>query len=166
MTLAYRNYSVEKQFFAKRLYMISKKLKYALKAMEELTLAYGKGQVLTQEIATNRSVPKKFLERILIDLRNGGLVKSKRGKDGGYQLARPPVEITIGEIMRIIDGPIALSTCVSATAFAECLECADRSACKTRAVLHLIREETSLILDSMNFVSYMSLQPVIPISET
>lgn len=86
---------------------LSKKGEYALRALMDLALHYGNGVEPSQEIAENGGIPKSFLEQILITLKHGGILESRRGAEGGYQLKRPPEEITLGEVIRLIDGPLA-----------------------------------------------------------
>ena len=93
--------------------MISKKAKYALKALKVLAEQYGKGPVLISYIAEKEKIPKKFLEAILLDLRNNGVLQSQKGKGGGYLLRVPPGEVNFSKVLRIIDGPIAPALCVS-----------------------------------------------------
>jgi Rrf2 family protein len=128
--------------------MLSKKAKYALKGMVILAQRYGHGPVLISEIAACDNMPRKFLELILLELKNHGLLQSKKGKGGGYFLAKPPAMITAGQIVRIIDGPIAPLPCVSRTAYMKCEECADERTCAIRLVMKDVREATANILDS------------------
>ncbi len=86
---------------------LSKKGEYALRALMDLAFHYGNGVEPSQEIAENGQIPKSFLEQILITLKNAGILESRRGIEGGYQLKRPPEEITLGEVIRLIDGPLA-----------------------------------------------------------
>src|SRR5271168_5224192 len=109
--------------------MLSKKSKYALKAMMVLAKEYGQGPILISDIAEREGVPRKFLELILLELKNQGLLQSKKGKGGGYALARHPQLIPVGEILRAVDGPIGLLPCVSKTAYARCDECRDERTC-------------------------------------
>jgi Rrf2 family protein len=113
-----------------------------------LAQRHGQGPVLISEIAASDRIPRKFLELILLELKNHGLLQSKKGKGGGYFLAKPPGLITAGQIVRIIDGPIAPLPCVSRTAYMRCEECADERTCAIRLVMSDIREATAKILDS------------------
>lgn len=128
--------------------MLSHKAKYALKAMSVLAEHYGQGPILIAEIAGPERLPRKFLEMILLELRNQGLLHSKKGKGGGYALAKPPDMITVGQVVRIIDGPIAPLPCVSRTAYHRCDECVDERTCGIRMVMKDVREATAKILDS------------------
>ena len=128
--------------------MLSKKAKYALKAMVALAHQHGEGPILISELADHDHMPRKFLELILLELKNHGLLQSKKGKGGGYFLAKPPNAITVGQIVRIVDGPIAPLPCVSRTAYMRCDECIDERVCPIRLVMKDVREATAGILDS------------------
>lgn len=129
--------------------MLSKKAKYALKGALVLAQKYGQGPVLISDIAATENMPRKFLELILLELKNHGLLQSKKGKGGGYFLAKPPSAITVGQIVRMIDGPIAPLPCVSRTAYMRCEECSDERTCAIRLVMKDVREATAKILDSV-----------------
>jgi len=101
-------------------------------------------------------MPRKFLELILLELKNHGLLQSKKGKGGGYFLAKPPNAITVGQIVRIVDGPIAPLPCVSRTAYMKCEECADERTCPIRLVMKDVREATANILDSSTLADMIS----------
>jgi len=128
--------------------MLSKKTKYALKAMMVLAKEYGQGPVLISEIARREVVPQKFLELILLELKNQGILQSKKGKGGGYFLGRPPQQISIGHVIRVLDGPLAPLPCVSRTAYMRCSECRDERTCGIRMVMKEVRDATAKILDS------------------
>jgi Rrf2 family protein len=128
--------------------MLSHKSKYALKAMIVLAKEYGQGPVLIADIARREAIPQKFLELILLELRNRGVLQSKKGKGGGYYLGRPPRKITLGEVIRDIDGPLAPIACVSQTAYARCEDCRDEHLCGIRMVMKDVRDATARILDS------------------
>jgi Rrf2 family protein len=117
--------------------MITQKMKYALKAL--LTLADevdgGKPQPLTiEEIARRSGTPKRFLEHILLEVRNAGVIASIRGRSGGYVLIKKPQEISIPELLRTIDGPIAPLPCLSRRAYQRCEDCADEATCRIRRI--------------------------------
>jgi Rrf2 family protein len=128
--------------------MLSKKAKYALKALLVMAEEYGKGPMLISEIAGRDGIPRKFLELILLELKNQGILQSKKGKGGGYALNRPAGSIMIGHIVRLIDGPLAPLPCVSKTAYRKCDECRDERTCGIRIVMREVREATARILDS------------------
>ncbi len=127
--------------------MISKKTKYGLKAVIYLAKNYEAGSILINEIAKKENIPQKFLEAILLELRKKGLLASKKGKGGGYSLGKSPRYITLGEIIRVLDGPLAPVSCVSETAYARCEECKTEELCEIRAVMKEVRDAMSNILD-------------------
>ena len=107
----------------------------------------GSKPVPMNRIAAEANVPRKFLELILADLREAGFLLSTRGKMGGYRLARTPHLISLGEIIRVIEGPLALVPCVSRTAYRACLDCRDEASCAIRHAMARVRDETARILD-------------------
>lgn len=109
--------------------MISKKAKYALKALKVLTQYEGQGPVLISRIAEEENIPKKFLEAILLELRNHGILFSRKGKGGGYKLRVSPDKISFAQVIRIIDGPIAPTSCVSLHFYVKCDDCIDEVPC-------------------------------------
>lgn len=133
--------------------MLSQKAKYALKAM--LALAEQKNGELLQaaDIAEHQNVPRKFLELILLELRKQGLIHSHRGKHGGYALAKPADTITFGQIVRIMDGPLAPIPCASLTGYRRCVDCQDEKACAIRKAMREVRDAAAGILDGMTLES-------------
>jgi Rrf2 family protein len=128
--------------------IISKKTKYCLRALYHLSRDYGHGPTLVSTIAREEAIPKKFLEQILLSLKMNGIVDSKPGRGGGYQLSRPPEDITVGSVIRTIEGPLAPLPCASETAYRPCEECVDASICGTRLIMRRVRDATANILDS------------------
>ncbi len=128
--------------------MLSKKSKYALKALIVLAKEYGQGPVLISDIARREAIPPKFLELILLELKNQGILQSKKGKGGGYFLGREPRLISVGHVVRVLDGPIAPLPCVSKTAYMRCRECRDEKSCGIRMVMKEVRDATAKIMDS------------------
>lgn len=126
--------------------MISKKTKYAIHALVHLARKYGKGPVLIREISAEEKIPQKFLESILLDLRNAGILGSKKGAGGGYFLHRDPDDVNLAEVMRLFDGPIALLPCVTYRYYERCEECIDESTCGIRSVFFEVRKATVRIL--------------------
>jgi Rrf2 family protein len=126
---------------------ISKKTKYGLQALVALSRRYGEGTVLIASLAKEEAIPLKFLELILLELRNSGVVESKKGRHGGYQLSRPPAEITVGAVIRKMEGPLAPLPCASESAFRPCDECKDVEQCGTRIVMRKVRDAVAEILD-------------------
>lgn len=127
--------------------MISKKAKYALKALKVLANNFEKGPTLIAHIAESETIPKKFLESILLELRNHGILQSLKGKGGGYYLRIPPNEITFAKIIRIIDGPIAPTLCVSLHFYGKCDDCKSEEECKLRSVLEKWRDANLSVLE-------------------
>lgn len=101
------------------------------------------------ELAEREAIPRKFLEAILLDLNRHGLVQSKKGKGGGYFLRRPPSEVTFGDAVRALEGPLALVPCVSQTAYQRCADCLDEETCGVRLAMREVRDATARILDNM-----------------
>ncbi len=126
---------------------LSRKGRYALRALYALAADDARGPVLIADLAEREKIPRKFLEAILLELKNAGVLKSKKGKGGGYSLARPPEKITMGEVIRIIDGPLAPIPCASERAFVKCEECVDETTCGTRQVMQKVRNAIAAILD-------------------
>jgi Rrf2 family protein len=128
--------------------MLSARGKYGLKAMIALAEGEGSGGIQGATIAETQQIPKKFLDTILLELKNNGLVHSKKGKGGGYSLARPAARISVGQIIRILDGPLAAIACASHTAYRTCSDCPDESVCRIRWVMAQVRDATAEILDN------------------
>lgn len=126
--------------------MLSQKARYGLRALVELARANG-SQVTSGELALRADAPRKFLEAILLELARNKVVISRRGKFGGYVLARPAAEISFAEVIRIIDGPLALAPCVSRLSFRKCDDCPDLATCSLREALLLARDATSDVLE-------------------
>ncbi len=130
--------------------MLSRKTKYGLKAL--LTLAEDRSgfPVGIAAVAERDAIPRKFLEAILLELKRHGLVDSKKGKGGGYVLRRRPEDITFGDVMRALEGPLAAVPCVSQTAYSRCTECVDEPSCGVRLAMKEVRDATARILDRMS----------------
>lgn len=127
--------------------MLSKKAKYSIRALLYLGRHRGEGPVQIRDIAENEKIPRKFLETILLDLKNVGILQSKMGKGGGYFLERAPDTIPIGRIIRMTEGPLAPVSCVSQTAYAPCAECENEKTCVIRFVMKQVRDAKARILD-------------------
>ncbi|PPD42151.1 MAG: transcriptional regulator [Methylocystis sp.] len=128
--------------------MLTKKAKYGLKAMAYLAGVQHGQTALVADIATNNQIPKKFLDAILSELRNAGYVHSKKGKGGGYMLARPPAEISVGNLVRTLDGPLAPIQCASRRLYRRCEDCVDETHCAVRLVMMEARDAISRVLDN------------------
>ena len=130
--------------------MLTRKSKYGLKALLMLAEAPDRGPVPISELAEAQRIPAKFLEAILLDLKRHGFLQSKKGKGGGYRLSRRPTDITVGQVIRALEGPLALVPCVSQTAYMPCAECIDEETCRVRWAMKEVRDATAAILDNMS----------------
>lgn len=138
--------------------MITQKMKYALKALLALADEAAKPvpEALTIEVIAKRSgTPKRFLEHILLEVRNAGIIASTRGRSGGYQLIKPPAEVSISELLRLIDGPIAPLPCLSRRAYQRCEDCADEETCRIRKVFADIFWSYLVIIDSLTLADML-----------
>ncbi|GAB4012214.1 Rrf2 family transcriptional regulator [Spirosoma migulaei] len=120
--------------------MISKKAKYAIKALKVLAEEFGNGPMLIATISAQENIPKKFLESILLELRNHGLLQSQKGKGGGYSLRLEPERINLAQVIRVIDGPIAPTPCVSLNFYVRCDDCEDEETCSIRPIMLRVRD--------------------------
>ena len=128
--------------------MISKKSKYALKALVHLARKADKGPVLISAIAEAEHIPQKFLETILLDLKNAGMLASKKGKGGGYYLRMDAEKINIAQVLRLFDGAIALLPCVTFRFYERCDECEDEATCSIREAFQQVRNESVRIFEN------------------
>lgn len=126
--------------------MLSKKCKYAIHALVHLAKKYQQGPVHIQDIAEQEKIPKKFLEAILLELRKAKILQSKKGKGGGYYLQKKPEDVNMIEIIRLMDGAIAMLPCVSLNYYEPCEECRDEESCSIRLAFIGVRDETLRIL--------------------
>lgn len=129
--------------------MISKKTVYAFKALIHLAGQPSGQPVLIADLAREENIPKKFLEFILLSLRKGGLLQSRVGKHGGYTLALPPNKISIGSVVRILEGDIAPVQCLSTTNYARCDECQDEVTCGIRLTFADVNTALSTVMDTL-----------------
>lgn len=127
--------------------MLTKKGKYGLKAMIHLATSEQETLVSVGEIATKHQIPRKFLDNILTELRNAGFVNSRKGKGGGFCLARPANEIHIGNIIRVLDGALAPISCASKTDYRPCDDC-NEEFCEVRHLMLDVREAIADVLDN------------------
>lgn len=132
---------------------LSKRAQYSLRALYALARNYQKGPRLIADLAEEEAIPKKFLEQILLMLKSRGLVESKKGRGGGYALSRPPEEITLGSVIRLVEGPLAPIPCASESAFRKCAECTDVATCGTRMVMREVRNAIANVLDKTTLAS-------------
>ena len=126
--------------------MLTKKGKYGLKALVHLSQMPEGQLAFVNDIARSNNIPKKFLDAILGELRNAGFVQSRKGKLGGYMLARPPVNIQIGHVVRVLDGPLAPFPCASRTRYERCEDC-DVETCQVRHIMLDVRNAIAEVLD-------------------
>ena len=128
--------------------MLTKKGKYGLKAMVHLAGRPVGEATLVNDIANANEIPKKFLDTILGELRNAGFVFSKKGKGGGYTLARPAHDIKVGHIVRVLDGPLAPIACASKNSYRRCDDCPDEKNCCVRLIMVEARNAITTVLDN------------------
>jgi Rrf2 family protein len=122
--------------------LISKKSKYGLNALVHLAKKWGQGPVLINTIAEEENIPQKFLETILLELKNAGILGSKKGKGGGYYLLKAPAEVNMAQVLRLFDGAIALLPCVTFRYYERCEECKDEETCPIREAFKKVRDES------------------------
>lgn len=134
---------------AKDAAVLSQKTRYAIRAMQHLADHYGEGPVQLAEICDKQKIPASFLTVILSELGRFGIVDSQRGKDGGYWLAIAPVDITYGDLIRVMRGSLALVPCASRFAHEKCKNCLEEGDCRTRALMLQVRDRTAELLDSV-----------------
>jgi Rrf2 family cysteine metabolism transcriptional repressor len=136
----------------------SKKSEYALRALIELTAQYGQPYLQRHEIAKRQQIPIEFLEQILLTLKNAGLLGSRRGVTGGYSLIKPPQDITLGQVIRILDGPLAPIGCVSKTAYQKCSDCpyTEKKSCPIQNAMLGVRNAIADILDNYKLSDFAS----------
>jgi Rrf2 family protein len=133
--------------------MLSKKTQYAFKALIYLSEHAEDGPVLISEISKKKSIPLKFLENILLELRKAGVLESKKGKGGGYYFATDPKTVTLAKIMRLLDGPIALLPCVSLNFYEKCKDC-DEKICGLNHMMIQVRDATLKLLESKTLADH------------
>jgi Rrf2 family protein len=139
--------------------MLSQKTRYAIRAMQHLADHYGEGPVQQAEIARAQNIPANFLTTIQTELGRFGIVDSQRGKDGGYWLALPPIDITYGDLIRVMRGSLALVPCASRFAHEKCANCVEEGECRTRSLMLQVRDRTADLLDSVRLSDPIELEP-------
>jgi Rrf2 family protein len=127
--------------------MISQKTRYALRALLHLAESDHEKPVQLATIAQSQAIPRKYLELIMLELKKAGMVQSVRGPGGGYTLATPAEKISFGDVVRHLEGPIALVPCASVHFYSNCGDCTDERTCAIRRVMALVRESSATILD-------------------
>ncbi len=140
--------------------MLSQKTRYTIRAMQHLADHFGEGFVPLQDIVAAQKIPAKFLTVILSEFSRAGLILTQRGKDGGYALALPPVDIRYGDIVRLTRGSLALVPCASRYAHERCKNCVEEADCRLRSLMLKVRDETATILDNLTLADPIALEPV------
>jgi Rrf2 family protein len=137
--------------------MLTAKGKYSLKALAHLATLAPEATTQAVDIAKANNIPKKFLDAILGELRNAGIVHSRKGPGGGYRLARAPSKIKIGHVIRTIDGPLAPIACASRTAYQPCQDCNDIKTCTVRLMMTRVRDAMSDVLDRVSLADMVAM---------
>jgi Rrf2 family protein len=140
--------------------MLSQKTRYTIRAFQHLADHWGKGQVQLADIAEAQNIPPKFLTVILSEMSREGLLISQRGRDGGYQLALPPVDISYGDLVRLTRGSLALVPCAARNAHESCKNCLPEADCRMRSLMLMVRDETAAILDRITLADPIEMQPL------
>lgn len=138
--------------------MISQKAKYALRALVSLARIERGQTMMIGDISKEQAIPKKFLEQILLELKRAGYVGSRRGRAGGYELLKAADQIMFGEVLRLIDGPIAPLPCLSKIAYRKCADCRDETSCEIRHVFERVTLATRAVLDSTTLADSLRLE--------
>lgn len=139
--------------------MLSQKTRYTIRALQHLTDTFGQGPVRLDAIAEAQNIPRKFLTVILSELAREGIVASHRGREGGYELALPPVDIRYGDIIRLTRGSLALTPCASRNAHETCNNCLPEAECRLRGLMLQLRDEMASMLDRITLADKISLEP-------
>jgi Rrf2 family protein len=141
--------------------MLSKKAQYSILALVKLAREYQRGPVLIEKISQTEKIPKKFLEAILLDLKQSGVLGSKKGKGGGYFLIKEPGEINMADIIRHFDGAIALIPCATYKYYQPCQHCKDELTCGIRSVVKDIRDETVNLLENISLADIIKREDIL-----
>jgi Rrf2 family protein len=140
--------------------MLSQKTRYTIRAFQHLADHWGKGQVQLADIAEAQNIPPKFLTVILSEMAREGLLISQRGRDGGYQLALPPIDISYGDLVRLTRGSLALVTCAARNAHEHCKNCLPEIDCRLRSLMLKVRDDTASILDCITLADPIQMEPL------
>ncbi len=135
--------------------MLSSKAKYAVRAATAMAGAAPGAWLTTAEIAGRETIPRKFLEAILVELRDRDLIESRRGPHGGHRLRVPAARLTVADVIRVIDGPLALTPCASRTQFRACDDCPDLKTCRLRWVMQRARDAAAGVLESCSIAELL-----------
>ncbi len=139
--------------------MLSQKTRYTIRALQHLADAFGQGSVRLGDIAEAQNIPRKFLTVILSEMAREGVVVSHRGRDGGYELAVPPIDIRYGDIIRLSRGSLALVPCASRNAHETCANCLPEANCRLRGLMLMLRDETAAMLDRITLADGIAIEP-------
>jgi hypothetical protein len=139
--------------------MLSQKTRYTIRALQHLADTFGQGPVRLDAIAEAQNIPRKFLTVILSEMAREGVVISLRGRDGGYELALPPVDIRYGDIIRLTRGSLALVPCASRNAHEHCPNCLPEAECRLRGLMIRLRDEMADLLDRVTLADPIALVP-------
>lgn len=145
--------------------MLSQKTRYTIRALQHLADHWREGPIRLDAIAEAQNIPRKFLTVILSEMGREGLVVSTRGRDGGYELALPPVDIRYGDIIRLTRGSVALVPCASRNAHEHCNNCLPEAECRLRGLMLVLRDEMATMLDRMSLADPIVLEPPFPGTE-
>ena len=145
--------------------MLSQKTRYTIRALQHLADTWRQGPVRLDAIAGAQNIPRKFLTVILSEMVREGLVISTRGRDGGYELGLPPVDIRYGDIIRLTRGSLALVPCASRNAHEHCQNCLPEAECRLRGLMLTLRDETAAMLDKVSLADKITLEPPFPGTE-
>ncbi|MET0239983.1 MAG: Rrf2 family transcriptional regulator [Sphingobium sp.] len=140
--------------------MLSQRTRYTIRALQHLARRYGEGPIHLAEIAEAQNIPGKFLTVILSEMSREGLIATQRGRDGGYWLALPPVDIRYGDILRMTNGALALVPCASRYAHETCKNCVPEEKCELRRIMLKVRDETAAILDRITLADRFELDEI------
>ena len=138
--------------------MLSQKTRYTIRALQHLADTFGQGSVRLDTIAEAQNIPRKFLTVILSEMAREGIVVSHRGRDGGYELALPPVDIRYGDIIRLSRGSLALVPCASRNAYETCANCLPEAECRLRGLMLKLRDETATMLDRITLADAIAVE--------
>ena len=133
--------------------MLSKRAKYAIKALLALAERPREEPMRIADLAREERIPPKFLELILLVLKHHGVLQSRKGKGGGYLLARDPSDVYLGQIVRMFDGPLAPVPCASQTAYVPCADCPNEAVCGVHLAMKAVRDATARVLDGTSLAS-------------
>lgn len=134
--------------------MLTMKAKYGLKALADLSDLGPEAMLQTREIADKHRISKKFLDAIMAELRVAGMVRARKGPGGGFALALHAKEIFVGDVLRVLDGPLAPIACASRTAYVPCADCGDEATCVVRRTMLEVREAIAAVLDRKSLADF------------